>query len=36
MTKDAVMTETVTFVFGKITWKHEEGGTEHTDDFGEQ
>ena len=35
MTKDDVMIETVTFVFGKITWKHQ-GGTEHTDDFGEQ
>ncbi len=36
MSKDAAMTETVTFVFGKITWEHVLGKTAHTDDFGEQ
>ncbi len=36
MNKDAAMTETVLFVFGKITWEHVLGKTAHTDDFGEQ
>ena len=36
MTKDAAMTETVSFVFGKITWEHVLGKTAHTDDFGIQ
>jgi type VI secretion system Hcp family effector len=36
MTKDAAMTESVSFVFGKITWEHILGKTAHTDDFGIQ
>jgi type VI secretion system Hcp family effector len=36
MSKDAAMTETVSFVFGKITWEHVLGKTAHTDDFGVQ
>jgi type VI secretion system secreted protein Hcp len=36
MSKDAAMTESVSFVFGKITWEHVLGKTAHTDDFGTQ
>jgi type VI secretion system Hcp family effector len=36
MSKDAAMTESVSFVFGKITWEHVLGKTAHTDDFGVQ
>jgi type VI secretion system Hcp family effector len=36
MNKDSLMTETVSFVFGKITWEHVLGKTAHSDDFGVQ
>lgn len=36
MSKDSAMTESVSFVFGKITWEHVLGKTAHTDDFGIQ